>query len=635
MSLIKQLWLTILILLLLAFGGSLTIGILASKQYIEQELRIKNNDNANALALSLSQLEKAPVIVELLVAAQFDTGHYRLIELSAPDGRVIERRVNNADIDSAPGWFVELVDFDVPAGRAVIQDGWQQYATLILESHHGYAYRSLWQSAIELLLWFAAAALISAALAWWVVCSIRRPLHAVVNQARDIGQRRFTTSRKPRIRELRQVVVAMNHLSGAVRDMLTEETRKLDRLRRRLQQDEVTGVAKRETLLNRLDAILTSDDRSASGYLALVRLANLGSLNTQLGYAATDQLLIEIAKRLSELAAHYDGGQVGRLKGSDFALIAPGAEDAKALSEALSALVYSLADKTSCVIELPLALVTYNQGDSRSELLSALDGALAKAEAHGGRTVEIADNSNKRHPYRSHDEWRRALSDALASRGVSLARFPVLGADKQLIHYECPARLELNGELQSAGVFLPWVSRVGLSRDFDLAVIDCALRTIDQEKQPLGINLSSEAICDMRFIAALRQSLLRYPQATDQLWLELPESAAVRHMQAFRNLCQELHPFGCKIGLEHVGPDYARLDDLHELGLAYLKIDASLIRDIHLQSEAQPFLRGIATLNHSIGVWVIAEGVSNDAERDMLFELGFDGVTGPGVSIVK
>ncbi|MFO8044521.1 MAG: LapD/MoxY N-terminal periplasmic domain-containing protein, partial [Halomonas sp.] len=74
MSLIKQLWLTIVILLVLAFGGSLFIGVTSSRTYMQQEVQIKNVDNANALALTLSQLDKDPVTIGLLIAAQFDTG---------------------------------------------------------------------------------------------------------------------------------------------------------------------------------------------------------------------------------------------------------------------------------------------------------------------------------------------------------------------------------------------------------------------------------------------------------------------------------------------------------------------------------------------------------------------------------
>ncbi len=188
MSLIKQLWLTIAVLLLLAFVGSLLIGVTSSRHYIEQEVQIKNNDNANALALSMSQIEKDPVILELLLAAQFDTGHYRRIALYDPQGEIIDERTAGEHIDDVPGWFVNLVRFEVPPGRAVVQDGWQQYGTLELASQHSFAYRSLWRSTLELAGWFAIAGAISLLLAAWIVRTIRRPLRDVVSQAQAIGQ---------------------------------------------------------------------------------------------------------------------------------------------------------------------------------------------------------------------------------------------------------------------------------------------------------------------------------------------------------------------------------------------------------------------------------------------------------------
>ncbi|SDK85664.1 EAL domain, c-di-GMP-specific phosphodiesterase class I (or its enzymatically inactive variant) [Modicisalibacter muralis] len=633
MSLITRLWLAISLILALAFGGSLFIGIVASKQYIEQELHIKNADNANALALSLSQLDKEPIIVELLIAAQFDTGHYQRIELIAPDGSVIERRVSDTNIGDVPDWFIDLVAFSVPAGTAVVQDGWRQYATVKLQSHYGYAYRSLWQGVIDLMLWFGLAALTSAGLAWWVVRSIRKPLRAVVSQAQDIGQRRFTTSHEPRTRELRQVVVAMNRLSNAVRTMLAEETRKLDRLRCKLQQDEVTGIARRDYLLSRLDAMLGSDGQRAAGHVVMVRLANLNTLNSRLGYAATNRVLADIAAQLESLATGYDEGQAGRLNGSDFALLLPGSIDARSLIEELKTRLHPLTQAFDSNVELPLSLVAYARGDSRAALLSVLDGALAKAETGSGRAIEVATTDAKRLPYKTHDEWRHALKRALENDEITLSHYPVVDSENQLLHYECPARLKLEGEWQTAGLFLPWVNRTDLGSDFDLMVVEIALREIAEKHITLGINLSGETIRDTGFIAALHQRLRDYPAQAAQLWVELPESAAVRHMDAFRTLCHELRPYGCKVGLEHVGPEFGKLQDLHDLGLAYIKVDVSLVRNIHLQPQAQPFLRGIATVSHAIGMLVIGEGVTGDEERETLFDLGLDGVTGPGVRI--
>nr|WP_299240254.1 LapD/MoxY N-terminal periplasmic domain-containing protein [uncultured Halomonas sp.] len=632
MSLIKQLWLAILAVLLISLGGSLFISLVTSTQYFEQELRIKNADNANALALSLSQLDKDPVVVELLISAQFDTGHYRRIELVTPTGDTQLRRVDDAPVAEVPEWFVDWVDFSIPAGQAVIQNGWQQYATIIVESHYGYAYRLLWQSMIDLMGWFAIAALISAGLAWWVVGTIKRPLRAVIAQARGIGQHDFAVcEEQPRTRELREMVTAMNQLSVTMGTLFAQESKTLDHLRRQLQQDEITGVIKRDIFVKRIDIVLNDDSTTATGHIVLARLLDLGALNKRLGYKATNQLLIHFVDMLVDITSHYDHGQVGRLNGSDFAILLPGCDDTQALKQQLETMLHDQFEEAHIDILLPISLIRYGRGDDRRELFSALDGALALAETRGGNSIEVVNRDTHQHLYSTHKEWRHALIQAKRLDGIRLDRHPVLDQLSRLMHYEAAAQLKLEGEWQTGGIFLPWLSRVGLSCDFDLSLVDTALETIVQKGKPVSIGLSRDALFDSRFIAVLREYLTSRPEASSQLWIEIPESIAVRHMDTIRPLALELRSFGCKLGLDRAGPEFAKLPELQKLGLSYIKIDTWLVRDIHLQQHTHPFLNGIVTLCHSIGMDVIAQGVTCDAERECLFALGFDGVTGPGV----
>ncbi len=631
MSLIKQLWLTIAVLLLLAFGGSLFIGVSTSRHYIEQEVEIKNADNANALALTMSQMEKDPVTIGLLMAAQFDTGHYRRIELRDPDGEVIDLREGPEQVADVPSWFVDLVRFDVRPGNAVIQDDWRQYGTLTLESQHSFAYRSLWRSTLALLGWFALAGAISLALAAWIVHSIRRPLHSVVEQARDIGYRRFATSPEPRTREFKEVVQAMNQLSTSVAEMLGRESERLDVLRKRLQHDPVTGILNRSAFLEQLAIMLESHDRRATGSLALVRISRLGEVSEHLGHAETDRLLKTLAQELEQLGNVRGEGVAGRLSGSDFALLVPGTVEPAPLGRELTQRLGTLKEGLEEVaVGLPSALIAYAQGDRPTALLASLDGALATAENRGDLAQLIAEGPQRLPLFNTHADWRQALTQALQD-GVYLGRFPVLDAEGKLLHLECPSRLRLKGEWRPASVFMPWISRLQLDTQLDMAVARETLREIDRHGKPLGINLSPASVCNARFVLDLRGLMQSYRHAAAKLWLEVPESMVIHDLESFRSLCRELQSFGCRLGLEHVGREFRRISDLQALGLSYLKIDASLIRGIDGSREQQTILRGMATLCHSIGILAIAEGVDTLQEAELLHELGMDGVTGPGI----
>ncbi|MFP4138713.1 MAG: EAL domain-containing protein, partial [Halomonas sp.] len=215
--------------------------------------------------------------------------------------------------------------------------------------------------------------------------------------------------------------------------------------------------------------------------------------------------------------------------------------------------------------------------------------------------------------------------------GVYLGRFPVLDAEGKLLHVECPARLRLKGEWRQAGIFMPWISRLGLDARLDLAVARETLREINRHGKPLGINLSPASVRDGRFVMDLTGLLQGNREAARQLWIEVPEAMVIHDQESFRSLCRQLQPLGCKLGLEHVGREFRRISDLKDLGLAYLKIDASLVRGIADSPERQTLLRGMATLCHSIGILAIAEGVDSLQESELVHELGIDCVTGPGI----
>lgn len=636
MSLIKQLWIGIIVLLLLALGGSFIISIVSAKSYLEEQLRVKNMDNATSLALSMSQMQKDPVTLELLISAQFDSGHYEYITLTDPQKNILvsrhyEENKNEKPVSSAPGWFTRLVNFDVGPGVAQIQDGWQQFGTLTVKSHSRYAWQALWKSTSQLLSWFVIAAMLSGIIGTLVLKFISSPLDTVIKQAEAIGQRRFVTSDEPRTTEFQRLVRAMNALSQSVKTMLEKETRQLEKLRRESQLDPLTELPNRNHFLNLLESKLHRDDSDSAGVIAIVRFLNLTELNNHMGRAAADHALLQIAGVLHQFISRYPGSHAGRLNGSDFMLVIssnPSAESVGAeLSEQLNA---QLSDNDLRSIQIPIAICTYTSGEKRNELLHKLDGALAQAELKGNRALIILDNNHQPVVHRNLTDWRDAINHALQLKKVQLAHFPVRTPTGETLHTESPVRLLLDDDWQPAGYFMPWAARLGIMPAIDLEVIRCALSNITKESA-IAINISADSLCSAEFreqaLSLLNQSL----EKNTHLWLEFPESCALRHMAELRSFTSALRTIGCRIGLEHVGLEFTKIRELQDIGLHYLKIDGAIIRDIDSNAGNQNFLSGLCKIGHSLGMIVIAEGVRSAAEKEKLTQLDIDGFTGPGV----
>ncbi len=638
MTLTKQLWLAIAAIMTIAFGISFLVSAWSAKSYLEDQLRLKNIDNANSLALSMSQIDKDPVLVELLLSAQFDIGHYRQIKLVSPTGKVMVDRVSDAASDQVPDWFVSLIPLQTEPGIAQVQDGWRQYGTLTVISHNRFAYQALWEGNRRLLGWFLASALLCGVIGTLVLRSITRPLGEVVDQAEAIGARRFITIREPRTREFRSVVRAMNALSGQVRGMLDEESARLEQLRRDAQYDALTGLLNREHFMKTFQYELGDENSAPAGALFILRLLDLVKLNRELGREATDTLLKRVAGAL-QASCPDESCQIGRLNGSDFAVLVPNADSVDELAQQIFARTRLSINDPSAATEhsVLLGAAAYRHGDPVSQVLSRADVALGRAEQAGGSSVEMGEPEVEWKPLPSlADSWNALIETALRQKRVQFVTFPVLSAQGTLIHYEAPARMQNteNAAWMSAHEFMPWASRLGLTERIDTAVFDCALEWLETNESPVCINVSPQSVCDPALASRYYQALKNSRKLAQKLWIDVPEFVAYRHAREFHVFCDTLKPLGCKIGLEHVGNQICHIGELHDVGLDYLKIDSAIIRDIDRSVGNQTFLRGLCTIAHTMGMMTIAEGVLNQQEAACLKELGFNGMTGPGIVLV-
>ncbi|WP_019024340.1 MULTISPECIES: LapD/MoxY N-terminal periplasmic domain-containing protein [unclassified Thioalkalivibrio] len=634
MTLRKQLWIAVAIIMLLALLVSIVVSTLSARDYLAQQLLTKNIDNAASLALSLSQLPKDETTVELQIASQFDTGHYQHIRLIDPTGDLMIERRNPEPPQGVPEWFVERLAFNVRPGVAHVSDGWSSFGTLIVESQTNYAYEALWDGTLRLTAIFAGGLLIIGLIGSFLLGRLIRPLKQVVEQAEAVGERRFVTTPEPRTWEFQALVRAMNRLTEHVRMMLQEESTRLERLKNRLQHDDVTGLLNRESFLARFQATLENRHAGSAGSFVVLRVASLPELNQAIGHDKLDELLARIAEVAEQQVSVTDYGAAGRLKGSDIAVFGDGIGDSRRFAESLlTAIRAELGPKAPEAMALHLAGTPYHPDDTTGEVLSRVDQALARAELEPGDS--IAEEPHAVLPHANQNEWRTAITVAMATHGVKLARFPVMDADHELMHHEAPMRLLLDGESRPAGYFMPWAVRLDLIRQLDDAVLDVALDQLRAGNERLAINLSVDSLQDTDFRQRLESRLASDPEVAGRLWLEFPARGALAHPAELRDLCRIARVTGFVVGLEHAGPEAFRSHDLTAYGLHYVKLQASLIQGVHRSTETQALIRGLCTLAHSIGILVIAEGCDSTDDIEPLMELGIDGVTGRSVQSIK
>ncbi len=639
MSLSKKLWITIIIAISLAFGASIVVNTISSKDYLETQLRMKNIDNAVSLALSISQMEKDPVIIDLMLSAQFDNGHYQYIRLVDPAGKIMIARENPQLAPDVPLWFTRLIPISAPAGIAQIQDGWSQYGTLSLASTTEFAYQDLWKGILMALFWNAIIAAVTGLIGTLILKKILSPLNAMVDMAVAIGDKNFISIQEPGTIEFKTLARAMNQLSTRIKVMLRDQSQLLEELRREANYDPITGLMNRKYFISRLATHISNEDSFSEGVLVVSHIANLAEINATLGSIETDRLLKKMGNELGALCHQNRTLIAGRFTGSGLAVFSQLPIDhhqletqiknlqlkaAATLPETIPDMILS---STSCKVSIS------DQLESLKALISHLNEKISPDEID---LIDLISHSYST-SYENNDEaqWRTMLTAALDAKHLTLAAFPVISTEGKLIHNESPVRLQLEqgGAWISAAEFIASAIKLDLITRIDDMVVEFAIAALAGGSPAIALNVSTNAMCNSSYLDNLTALLTQHPAAAAQLWLDVTEDGVFNQLDEFRHFCKTLKALGCKIGVKHVGAQIARLGELHDLNLDYIKIDASLIRGIDSNTGNQAFLKGLCLIAHSIGLMTIAEGVYTDREIITLPSLGIDGMTGSAIKL--
>lgn len=638
MSLIRQLWISVVILAMVAFLGSLLISVWSAQSYLLQELERKNNDIANSLALSLTHLDKDKAMIDLQVAALFDTGYYQSISVIDPLGRVISQRTQNKSDTEVPEWFMQLLKTESKPGFAEISASSDKYGSVEVISQNQFANQALWEQAKSLLFWFSLGGVSVGLMAMLILRSIGRSLDVVVEQAGAIGERRLMTIAEPKNAELKALARAMNGMVERIWKMFNEEAARIDELHRRINYDQLTGLPNRDYFMAHFKAQLTAAETAQCGVIVLIRLSDLNNLNVVLGRLETDKLLHEIGQIAIDFSRHYEDALSGRIKGGEIAIMLTGECDPdKAVHQVATILKNQLLEKWSSLVEVfQLGAVRFERGASLTDILSRVDHALTLAEGLGPNSSYVLENDGLTKVLPS-EQWHTLIMHAVEAGMLELAFNPVFNIDGVLVHQEGMVRMrtEPGKPLTMAGEFMPIVSHFNLTPLVDLEVVRMAIQHLSTFSDQVAINISAASIANWTFRSELSKLLRGHLDLCPRLWLEVTEYGAFKNFEAFKEICFLLKGMGCHIGVEQFGQRLAEIQKITELGLDYVKIHLSLVGGIDKNENNQEVIRRFCEVVHTIGIKVIAVGVQSDEEWKMLKMLGVYAATEPAIGNLK
>mgnify|MGYP003862014983 CR=1 FL=1 len=624
--------------------GSFLLNISVTREYLQKQLQSHAQDTATSLGLSLSASIDArdEVAASRMIDAIFDSGDYRKIVLFDLNGAGIVIRQQSLSVEQIPDWFINLIELSAPAKSAQVVSGWKQLGTVVVESHPGYAHVELWRIMQTQLLWFAVIAVVSFITARMLLSGILKPLKQLELHARQMSLKQFDVrAPMPSTRELARVAQAMNDMAGQLGQVFQEQLVLIEDLRCQSFIDDLTGLGNREGFDGRLKTELDSQQHAAQGSLVIIQLNDFGHINESQGRENGDEILKAVALILSKLLKQNQDSFAARRSGADFSVFLPSVteEDIDDLAQRLVSELTAVTEIKQLLRDdsLHIGVACVRTKDTARELLSKADMALRQAQGKGlsgwQRYASIEATEDVVKAVRQANEWRTVLEDVLARRSVKLHTQSVFDENRNVLYQQILSRIDLDGELIVAGLFLPMAERFQLMVPFDQLVIERVIESLTdtpakQNEMLYCVTISESALVNERFMQWFDGQMVQYPAVAKTLIIEVTEHIVSYNEVALSLLSDLARKHGFKVSIERFGVSSVPFSYLQRVQIDYIKVDHSFIRDVQDSQSNQFFLRSAVQIARGQSIKIMAVGVESEGEWLTLNSLGLDGAMG-------
>jgi len=403
-------------------------------------------------------------------------------------------------------------------------------------------------------------------------------------------------------------------------------------------EDDLTELANRRNLVERLEHVLAIYKRTHYiGALLFIDLDYFKKINDTMGHNVGDKLLQQVAKRLT--SAVRIGDTVSRFGGDEFVLMLEDL-DINAVDAAKKAEV--ACEKIMAVLSLPYLLngnevfisastgvSMFSEDSVAKDLLQQSDIAMYQAKSAGRNTIRFFD------PLMQEAINERANVEELIKNGLSNNLFE-LHYQTQVDHKDCVLGVEALIRLKHPEEgyippmqYIPAAEDTGLIIPIGKWVLNTACQQLkswecesNTANLTIAVNVSPLEFKEEGFVINVLNAIRENDINPKLLKLELTETMLVDDIEGVITKMNLLKENGVQFSMDDFGTGYSSLQYLRQLPLNQLKIDQSFVRDLEHDEQDRSIVKTIIAMGHGLGLDVIAEGVENTQQQEMLLEYG-------------
>lgn len=407
---------------------------------------------------------------------------------------------------------------------------------------------------------------------------------------------------------------------------------------KRIEIDELTGLLSRYQIQQKLNELLVFCQQKDKKLAAMILdLDHFKTINDAFGHEIGDKLLVQVSERLTSIVP--ENTVVGYLGGDTFLVLLVQGDDQEMpqlnlLSKDIihkisqSYFVEGLTLDIGCSIGVAL----YPEfGLDAVTLIKNADMAVYQAKNSGRATYHFYDGEMGRR-FARNVRIETRLRQGLQKENLELHFQPKV----DLVTESCVGmEALLRWEDEELGVvspaeFIPIAEQSGIILPLGDWVFEQAFRHIvEWQRQgvavpPIAINCSAAQLKRVDFLPKLLALLDKYKVDPTLLEIEVTESILIEDPEGCAELLRHLSRLGMALAIDDFGTGYSSLSYLKNLPFDSVKIDQVFIRDIMNDESNAALTNGIIRLSHSLGLKVIAEGITDVEQLALLREYGCD-----------
>ena len=417
-----------------------------------------------------------------------------------------------------------------------------------------------------------------------------------------------------------------------------------DRLRHDALHDGLTILPNRHLLLDRLHRSVERARRHPDYRFALLflDLDNFKNINDSLGHSTGDELLVEVAQRLTnclrgmDTVSRFGEHTTARLGGDEFVVLLDGVRDAREavgvaerMQEQLAVPVELGGQQVTISASIGIALYDDVAVDPE-EILRDADTAMYRAK-QAGKTQHAIFDKTMHAAAKSRLKLENHLRAALEKGQLEHFYQPVVRLESgEITGFEALLRWNHPDHgLMSPTDFIPLAEETGLIVPMGRWAMEQACHQLQrlQRRLPpdrtitLGLNIAKRQLLADGFCDDLSRALQKAGVEPRLLQVEVTESTVIDVCSRIPKILEQVKELGVELHMDDFGTGYSSLSCLHQFPIDALKIDRSFVKNMGNDHDYAAIVQGIMTLARNLDLEVIAEGIEDAAELATLLAL--------------